>query len=253
MTNSALDEHTHQSDSSQLEMARELVSLLEQGNDQEAERLMANLAHMRESALFQEMGRLTRQLHNAINGVEIDESISRLAIDEMPETRERLQYIIKLTEDSAHKTLNAVEASMPVSDKLISSSQDLNNKWHRFTNRELKLDEFKELSNEVNEFFQEVNGNSNIIRNHLTDILMAQDFHDLTGQVIKRVIGMVEELEENLVDIIRKNGSDLSQDEDKVKTHPDIKVEGPLPDADRRDDVVSSQDDVDDLLSSLGF
>lgn len=234
-----------------LDIARQLVTSLESGQEENAEHLINELTRIGETQLFQEMGKLTRQLHDAITGVQSDEALSKLAVEEMPEARERLHYVVEMTENAANKTMTAVEESLPITDKLLDKAKQLDNSWDKFTHRELDADAFRQLSKDVQVFFSEVIDDTSVVRGHLSDVLMAQDFQDLTGQVIRRVTTMVEEVEENLVKLIKDNGQ-VIQDSGEVK-EKDIVAEGPQMNSEERQDVVSGQDDVDDLLSSLGF
>ncbi|MEP3712633.1 MAG: protein phosphatase CheZ, partial [Ekhidna sp.] len=133
--------------------------------------------------------------------------------------------------------------------------------WKKLMARELKLGEFNELVKRLDDFL--VNGvdGTNNLTGFLTEVLMAQGYQDLTGQVIRRVIELVKEVEDSLVDILTMFGGlelkeidQLNEKSNKSDNEADkVKAEGPILDADSREDVASNQDDVDDLLSSLGF
>lgn len=238
-------------DEQMLAAARSLVESLEQGQTDNVEQQIGELTRLRESEIFQEMGRLTRELHDAITGVQSDDQLARIASEEMPEARERLDYVITMTENAANKTMTLVEDSLPISDNITERAGQLQAAWHRFTSRELTPDEFRELSREVEVFFEDVSQNTSQLRSNLSEVLMAQDYQDLTGQVIRRVTGMVQQVEDNLVQLIKSTGGQVT--ELAPASGPDVEAEGPQLHAETRDDVVSGQDDVDDLLSSLGF
>lgn len=242
----------------QLEMARQLVSHIEAGDEESAARLIEELGRMHESVLFQELGKLTRDLHEALNAFRLDSRISELTQTEIPDAKERLNYVVSLTEDAAHRTLNAVEASLPMSEQLSSRAGDLARHWQRFRARELSAEEFRQLSGELGEFLARVHDDAEAIRRNLSDVLMAQDFQDLTGQVIRRVINLVQDVEQNLVGLVRISGERLSTPDQKKmqdkRAEDQNKGMGPaVPGTAGASDVVSGQDDVDDLLSSLGF
>jgi chemotaxis protein CheZ len=242
-----------------LEQARKLVTEIEAGNVTEAMRILDDLSKVRDADLFQELGKLTRELHEAMNSFKLDSRITDLAAQDIPDAQERLNYVITMTEQAANKTLTAVEDSLPVSENLQHRSAELRTKWERFRNREMSPDDFRQLSRELDEFFPQVQQDTQLLQSNLSDVLMAQDFQDLTGQIIRRVISLVHDVEESLVDLIRlsgkagKTGKGQHSAPANEETQKNTKAEGPQVPGLDTDHVMQGQDDVDDLLSSLGF
>ena len=117
----------------------------------------------------------------------------------------------------------------------------------------IELAEFKALCHRIDKLLGEVEGDSSELRGQLTEILMAQDFQDLTGQIISRVITLVNEVEGRLVEILTAFGASKLEEAEQNKNKSSIDPEGPILNAHEREDAVASQDEVDDLLSSLGF
>lgn len=247
------DNHTGASE--RLEQARALVASLEQGDDQEAERLLDKLTDPEEGDLFQEIGKLTRRLHESINSFATDERITSLAEKDIPDAKERLQYVIERTEHAANVALDMVEKSVPLAEEMGKRAEELSARWQRFRAREMDADEFRTLSHDLEGFFDMVSGNNRELQGNLNEVLMAQDFQDITGQIIKRVIGLVQEVEESLVRLVRVTGQRLAGTETEKKKEEEKpgELEGPQVPGLAADDAVTSQDDVDDLLSSLGF
>jgi len=242
----------------QLDKARQLVNHIEAGDEESAARLIEELGRMHESVLFQELGKLTRDLHEALNSFRLDSRLSEITATEIPDAMERLNYVVTMTEQAAHRTLTAVEESLPMSEALASRAGELSGAWQRFRSRDLSAEEFRQLSGELDVFLEKVNGDAESIRRNLSDVLMAQDFQDLTGQVIRRVINLVQDVEQNLVGLIRISGDRLTAPEAKKQQEKSQQEQnkgmGPaVPGTAGASDVVSGQDDVDDLLSSLGF
>jgi chemotaxis protein CheZ len=241
-----------------LQSARSLVEELEAGNGERVEELLEELSSMRESSLFTEMGKLTRELHDSLRNFELDSRISELAEEEIPDAKERLNHVITMTEQAANKTMDAVEVSIPLAENIRQRSDDLFEKWQRFRNRDLSVEEFRELSKELDRFFSDVSSDSKSLNSSLSDVLMAQDFQDITGQIIRQVISLVQDVEEGLVDLIRISTPGRQQavpaaKDVKPDSGPDIAAEGPQIPSKKSDNYVQGQDDVDDLLSSLGF
>jgi chemotaxis protein CheZ len=119
---------------------------------------------------------------------------------------------------------------------------------------ELDVGEFKALCLDIDVLLKTTEKDTSKIHSLMTDVLMAQDFQDLTGQVIRKVIDLVREVEDSLIHMLTAFG--ISSEQDKSNYRPKVGenlVEGPIINSEGRNDVVADQDDVDDLLSSLGF
>lgn len=231
-----------------LARVRDLLACMDRADEAGAREIIDELTRIRETALYQEMGKLTRELHDAIASFGMDDRITNLAEHEIPDARERLRYVISKTDEAANKTLTAVEESIPICDDLAKEASELHESWQRFTRREMNADEFRQLNKRVMEFFDKTGG-VQVIKQHLTEVLMAQDFQDLTGQIIKKVINLVAEVEANLVNLIKLTGAPQVTRQTTGKAD----LDGPPVPGLEHEDTVSGQDEVDDLLSSLGF
>ncbi len=260
------------SDSSQVqsdlvEQARALLAQLEGGNAAEAMQTISNLHHARDIWLYEEVGKLTRSVHTAIKNLAMDANVDSQSASEMSriaDASDRLNYVITKTEQAANKTMDLVEETIPVSADLGDKARALKEDWQKLMRKEMKPEEFRALTKEMDQFLDFASAKTSEIDSRLSGILLAQDYQDLTGQVIKRVIALVQDVEDNLVELVKMAGTidhiagfkhEAEPNEQMVSepSGPDIVAEGPIVDADNRDDVVSGQDEVDDLLSSLGF
>jgi len=244
--------------------AHQLVESLEKGKFGEAVQLIHELNQTRDRGLYQEVGKLTRELHNAIVNFQIDPSMPQAKeVSQITDATERLSYVVRLTENAANRTMDLVELSTPLMSGLSSEANTLSADWARFMRREVGAEEFRELARRVEGFLTRTESESREVTAHLNDILLAQDFQDLTGQVIKRVTQLVTEVESNLLKLVLMASqvdrfAGIEHDAQPSPTEKDQEKhlsqgEGPQIHADKREDVVSGQDDVDDLLSSLGF
>lgn len=239
---------------SKLELARSLVEHLETGKEDDALTAIAQLAGFRDSLLFREVGRLTRELHSSINSFVVDSHIVDIAESEMPDAAERLSYVIQMTEDAANTTLSAVEGAMPLAEALNKDSRRLSALWEKFNARQLTVDDFRELSSELSAFLNDTQRNSEELNGKLSEVLMAQGYQDLTGQIIRKVIDLVHDVEGKLVELVRLSGTPKqAESRDKQDDKPDIQSAGPVVPGVDKADAVHGQDEVDDLLSSLGF
>ena len=239
--------------SERLQLAKSLVSHLEAGNENDAGNVIAELSGFGDSHLFQEIGRLTRELHDSINSFVADAGLADIAQHEMPDAAERLRYVIATTEQAANTTLGAVEESLPLADSLRSDARHLADQWRKFNSRQLSVDDFRELSGELSSFLKVTQTNSEALHDKLSEVLMAQGYQDITGQVIRKVITLVNDVGLKLVELVRLSGHRVRSRENKDGMQSNNSPQGPVVPGVDKGDVVSGQDDVDDLLSSLGF
>ncbi len=209
-----------------LEQAKELVQLLEQGRQDDANRLFTYVYESANNPMFKEIGMLTRDLHEALKNFQIDERFSEIATDEIPDARERLHYVIQKTEVAANKTMDAVDRCMPIADKLHESLLLIRPEWNGLMNGRIELMHFKSLCHRIDDLLSQVEGDSSELRGELTEILMAQDFQDLTGQIIKRVINLVNEVEKRLVEILTVFGAAQKEQKADKATVASIEPEG---------------------------
>ncbi|MDB6141001.1 MAG: chemotaxis phosphatase, CheZ [Pseudomonas sp.] len=244
--------------------AHELVQSLEKGKFGDAVQLIHELNQTRDRGLYQEVGKLTRELHSAIVNFQIDPSMPQAEeVSQITDATERLSYVVRLTENAANRTMDLVEQSTPLMTGLTNDAAALSADWGRFMRREVGAEEFRELARRVEGFLARSETETRQVSANLNDILLAQDYQDLTGQVIKRVTQLVTEVESNLLKLVLMASqvdrfAGIEHDHQSIRTEKDQEKhlsqgEGPQIHADKREDVVSGQDDVDDLLSSLGF
>lgn len=238
-----------------IEDAKQLVALLESGDNQGAQQLLDSTNDTNSVELFEEVGKLTRQLHDSLNNFQLDERIANLANEEIPDAKTRLTYVIETTEQAANRTMDLVDDCMPIAEKLSSEINTILPEWKKLFSRQLELGEFNTLCRRLDSFLEDSKVESAKLNEFLTEMLLAQGYQDITGQIIRRVIELVKEVEDSLVHMLTMFGGTESVENPHIsdKQADSVKAEGPILDAANRDDVASDQDDVDDLLSSLGF
>lgn len=200
-----------------------------------------------QEAVFNRIGHLARNLHDSLRELGYDKSLEEAA-RQIPDARERLNYIARMTEQAASKVLNACDVAKPAQDELDTVIRALGARWERMFANQLSVDEFKQLAADTRTFFAAAPSKLAITNAQLTEIMLAQDFQDLTGQVIKRVADMVQNFETQLLQVLIE-----SMPEDRKAATPSGLMNGPVINAVGRSDVVTSQAQVDDLLESLGF
>lgn len=233
-----------------LSQARQLVAELENGNQVAANNILDELTQIRETELFNEVGKLTRQVHDAMANFEIDQTIQSLSNHDITDAKERLHYVITMTNQAANRTLNAVEEALPSCDMLLDEAVRLNLAWQRFMRREMSVDDFRVISKDLGAFLDAAEQGVGQLKINLNEVLMAQEFQDITGQIINRVIKLVEEVEASLVNLVRITGGAKVKESE---TTTEVYLAGPQMPTRKSETAVSNQDEVDDLLSSLGF
>lgn len=240
-------------------LAENLLSELEQGDVTRAVGLVGELNQIRDRTLYNEIGKLTRSLHEAIKNLQIDAEVG--ASSEMSSASDKLTYVLEMTDKSANRVMDLVDAGMPLAESINSRAQNLVEQWQRFLRKELKPDEFRVLSKEVLTFLNDSASASGQLKTQLSDILLAQDFQDLTGQVIHKVAALAKSVESRLLQLVimagqvdKITGIDHADLEVELRQQVQDKTAAEGPQIDKtKEDVVANQDDVDDLLSSLGF
>lgn len=200
-----------------------------------------------QEAMFNSLGHLTRQLHDSLRGLGADKILQDSA-RQIPDARQRLAYISEMTEQAASRVLNATDIAKPIQDALIARSQGLSQRWERMFANQLSVDEFKALAADTRSYFTETPVKLQKINEQLMEIIMAQDFQDLTGQVIKKVVDLVQDLEAQLLGVLLE-----AMPEQRKAEAPEGLLNGPVINSAGRVDIVSNQTQVDDLLESLGF
>jgi chemotaxis protein CheZ len=203
-------------------------------------------AEQRQEAVFNRIGQMTRVLHDTIRELGYDRMLEETA-QKLPDARERLSYISQMTEQAASRVLNATDIAKPIQDRVEETASELNGRWERLYAKELSVDEFKSLAGETRQFLGEVAEDSKVVNAQLLEIMMAQDFQDLTGQVIKKIVDMAQTLESELLRVL------IEVMPENLRVSNDGLLNGPVVNAEGRDDVVTDQGQVDDLLESLGF
>lgn len=197
--------------------------------------------------VINQIGHMARKLHDTLRELGLNKEIEKAAAS-IPDARDRLNYVATLTQQAAERVLNATDAAQPIMEKVEVESYRLAGQWQLLFEKKLDVMQFKELVMQTQAFLHDVPKQTKATNAHLMDIMMAQDFQDLTGQVIKKIIEVTKNMEQQLVVLLLENAP------------PSVKAEfnagllnGPVINAAGRTDVVTNQDQVDDLLESLGF
>jgi chemotaxis protein CheZ len=204
----------------------------------------ASAPHLAEPAsqteVFLQLGALTRLLHDTMAQLGVMPKL-QTAADGLPDARSRLNFIANKTAAAADKVLNSVDRAKEEHQSIAQHTRDLA--------AALIADPVRAVaSGAVYNFVADVESRTASIDKHLTDIMLAQDFHDLTGQVVAKVVTLANDLEDSLVKLLVQ----VVPPEQREKVDLSL-LHGPVVDPEGRTDVVANQGEVDDLLASLGF
>jgi chemotaxis protein CheZ len=207
----------------------------------------AEQAQASHEEVLSRIGHMTRALHENLRGLGLDKLIEKAASD-IPDARDRLDYVARLSEQAAKKVLDATDTAAPLQDAIETRSAELSAGWQALLDNGASEAAWRELATRTVGALEESRAGAVATRTELMNIMMAQDFQDLTGQVIGRITNIAQNLEKQLVQVLIDFApSEIKRELDNgLLNGPQIKPEG-------NSDVVADQGQVDDLLDSLGF
>jgi len=201
-----------------------------------------------QETVFNRIGQMARSLHDTLSQLGYDKFLEK-TVSALPDAKDRLAYVANLTEQAACRVLNATDVAGPLVDEIENSAQALGGRWDKVFANQMGADEFKQLAVETRAFLNsDLPQKTKATHAQLTEIMMAQDFQDLTGQVIKKIVSLAQELESSLMSVLLEVVPETKRTEEVNSL-----MNGPVVSAEGRTDVVVNQEQVDDLLDSLGF
>ncbi|MBS1141027.1 MAG: chemotaxis phosphatase, CheZ [Proteobacteria bacterium] len=205
-------------------------------------------AWSQQEAVFNRIGHMARALHDTLGQLGYDKLLEQ-TVSALPDAKDRLTYVANLTEQAACRVLNATDIASPLVDEIENSARVLGQRWDKVFANEMGPAEFKSLAAETRAYLNEqLPKKTRDTHAQLTEIMMAQDFQDLTGQVIKKVVALAQDLESGLMNVLLEVVPETKRTEEVASL-----MNGPVINAEGRTDVVVNQEQVDDLLDSLGF
>ncbi len=201
-----------------------------------------------QEAVFNRIGHMARLLHDTLGQLGYDKIIEK-TVSALPDAKDRLAYVANLTEQAACRVLNATDIACPLVDEIDNGARGLGERWDQVFANQLSGPEFKQLAIDTRGFLKDqLPEKTRATHAQLTEIMMAQDFQDLTGQVIKKIVALAQDLESGLMTVLLEVLPDTRRTQEVTSL-----MNGPVVNAEGRTDVVVNQEQVDDLLDSLGF
>jgi len=234
-----------------LEAVRGILTEIGEGNEAAALSKLEELAGQREREGNRDFARFAGDLRDILSRFRLDLRVSELTLSELPDAREQLAYVVRKTEEAAHRTLSAIEGTLSDTDHLQGESEKLEAKIENAL--AAGGSESQTALREARIFLGDLGETRARIGERLTDALLAQDFQDLTGQVIKRVAGLVEELENQLRGVAGSQAALPDSRDGCSDTEPEGPFIGSREQTNRKTEFVSDQGEVDDLLGTLGL
>lgn len=186
-------------------------------------------------------GYILRQLRDSLQQLGLDKTIADVA-GSIPNARERLGYVVTMTHDAAEGVINSVEMTQPLQTELGEKAEKLTQRWDATSGSPLDKEQTQALASDTLALLNDVPRVTGLTQQQLHAIMMSQGFQDLTGQIVQAMMAVLNQAEQQLIQVIRDNaGSHVTADR-TAPSKPASPSETP-----------ASQDDVDDLLASLGM
>jgi chemotaxis protein CheZ len=205
--------------------------------------------------MYERLGGIVRLLHDSLRELGYDKALTE-ASSQIMDAQDRLEYVASLTEQAANKVLNTLDDGMPAQDQLSKQAKDMDSRWADLFAGKLSIEQFKALAGDSRAFAQAVSEATEAEKARLLEIMMAQDFQDITGQLIKKVVAITKTVEHELTQLLRDSApADVKEKlaqkqaaQEQAQETPAELMSGPsVPSA------AMDQDSVDDLLADLGF
>jgi len=192
------------------------------------------------------VGQITRTLHDSLRELGFDKVLEKATAD-IPDVRERLNYVARMTEQAAQRVLNATDAAIPMQERIDAGADEILNGWQAAFKAPFSEANYRDMATMTMQCLADMRNDTSATKRQLLDIMMAQDFQDLTGQVIRKVTDLAHGMEQQLVQLL------LDYSPAEVRRETSGLLNGPQINPANKSDVVADQGQVDDLLDSLGF
>jgi len=219
-----------------------------------------HIVQLRDPGMFTQLRKLTGGLQQALERFSIESRLADIAENEIPDARARLSHVMRMTDEAAHRTLDLVEQSGPLAERTARQATALIEQMTGYRNRTAEmrgfegvvrsLDAFLPLVRAMEAFLPAARADSELIRRNLADVLLAQGYQDLTGQIIRSVMKLVEELESTLSNLAKLSGDVV---EHATLGERSGAGHGPAVPGVTKGEVAAAQTEVDALLSGLGM
>lgn len=216
-------------------------------------------ASVDDEKLLERIGKIARLLHNNICELG-DDKDKRLqeTNKQIIDIHERLRYVLTKTQSAAETTLSAIENIKPIQSNLSVNATLLTQEWQELIKLEnssysnKNLAKFSNLLSKTVSYLEDVPKQTEIANDYLLTVILAQDFQDLTSQVIKKIFHLLQLIESELIQVLLDNSTSTNPTATNNISSPNDLLNGPAINSQKNPEVLSSQTDVDNFLASLG-
>jgi chemotaxis protein CheZ len=230
----------------------ELAELVAAWNEGDEHRFMAQidaLAATHQHMLMKNVGELTRGIADALERFCVDARVEDLSRKDVPDARVSLEHVLKLTDEAAHRTMDLVEQSHVPAESILRGVSEVLPRWRTCLEGQLSDEQRTALIDDMTAFLQAAEGHAECIRANLSEVLLAQGYQDLSGQIIRSVMNLIDEIQEALAGLVAlSRGQEVTYRSRKPETNGAC---GPRVPGVARGEMVAGQDEVDMLLSGL--
>jgi len=235
-----------------------LSAAVEAGNEKQFQSELDLLMRECDDNLWSQLRKLTSDLNSALERFQLDSRLVDLAEKEVPDARHRLDHVLRMTDEAAHKTMDLVDSSVPLAGRISRHAQELGTLWTSFRQRAISPEDFRVLLDRMDEFLPASRHAAEEVRKNLAEVLMTQGYQDLSGQIIRGVIKLVDEVEATLGELVQLATGESVADKFSPAADPNdafhaSRGHGPAVPGVNHGVVVGDQQDVDALLSGLGM
>jgi chemotaxis protein CheZ len=213
-----------------------------EGNEDALNVALAGFENARNATMTMEVRRVANDLQYALEHFHANAKLIDLAQRQVPDAKHRLAHVLRLTDDAAHRTMDLVERSAPLADHATHEAD-------RLISLQQQGSSAQQLAPQLTAFVTLIASSMGAVRSNLNEVLIAQGYQDLSGQIIRGVMKLIQELEIALADLLRIAGPGT---EAGTITHSSCSAPGPLVPGIPQENAVGGQQDVDALLSQLG-
>jgi chemotaxis protein CheZ len=215
---------------------------------------LADMSRQHDDVVWVQLRKLTSDLNDALNRFQMDSRLVDLAEKEMPDAKHRLDHVLQMTDEAAHKTMDLVEISGPLAGGIAKQAATLAILWQQFNQRTIDPQSFRMLLSQMDAFLRSAQSDAETVRANLAEVLMTQGYQDLSGQIIRGVIKLVTEVEQTLGELVKvANLQTKTTARDSNDQYQQSRGHGPAVPGVNHGAVVGGQTDVDDLLQNLGM
>jgi chemotaxis protein CheZ len=231
------------------EVCLALREALEAGDEERFLAAVDRLTGVRERALWESLRALDERLRAALDQFRLDPRLLHLAGKEIPDARARLDHVLRLTDEAAHRTLDLVESSTPLVARTAAAAATLAAECREAASRGAPAPGWQQLLGRFESYFAAAHADGETVKTNLFEVLMAQSYQDLSGQIIRRVIELVVQLEGELARLVQGNEGTAAENRQAQPAADDpTRGFGPaIPGINLS--TVDGQQDVDELLA----